>query len=256
MTLTADTATVLGFVLAVLRASAWVAVAPPFNAGFIPARVKIGLAGALGLALAPAVARTQVPTDTAGFVTAAALQVAVGLTLGFLAQLILAAAQAAGSMIDLFGSFSMAAIYDPMTHTQTSVFGRAYQLFAVVLLFVTNGHLLLVRGFMTSFTAVPVTGIDVANLARLVTHDMGLFFLAAVEIAAPLIAALFVADVALGLLARATPQLNPMMLAFPLKILLTLVLVVLALPFLPNIVDNLVTDALRSGSDFTRMLGR
>jgi flagellar biosynthetic protein FliR len=252
--LSVDSANLLGFVLGVLRASAWVAVAPPFNAAFVPARVKIGLAAALGLAVAPTAAAGAIPTDTASFVTTAFLQVAVGITLGFLAQLLLAAAQAAGSLIDLFGGFTLASAYDPLSLAQTSIFGRSYQLFTAVLLFATNGHLLLVRGFMTSFSAVPVTGIDTRNLARLVTHDMSLFFLAAVEIAAPLIAALFLADVALGLLARATPQLNPMMMAYPLKILMTLMLVGLAIPFLPNVVHNLLTDALRSGRDFGRLV--
>jgi flagellar biosynthetic protein FliR len=76
----------------------------------------------------------------------------------------------------------------------------------------------------------------------------------ALEIAGPMAAALFLAEAALGLLARAAPQLNPLMLGFPLRILLTLVLVGAAIPLLPNAMDNLVGQVLRSWGAALRLL--
>jgi flagellar biosynthetic protein FliR len=232
------------FLLALARSSAWVVIAPPFNTRSIPTLVKIGLAGSLALFVAPQLSSRVVQLDGPGLLAAVAVQVAAGLTLGFLALLLFSAVQAAGSLVDLFGGFTIAAAYDTMSNAQSSVFGRFYNLLAITLLFVIDGHLLLVRGFLNSFNAVSANG-TLSTTPAVLGAQLGQFMLAAVEIAAPLLAALFLAEVALGLLSRAAPQMNIFMLGFPVKILLTLLLVGLALPLLPNAVSNLVGHTLQ-----------
>jgi flagellar biosynthetic protein FliR len=160
--------------------------------------------------------------------------------------------QAAGELIDLFGGFTVAPAFDPLSNAQSSTFGRFYQLLAVTLLFVINGHILLVRGFMTSFEAINATSPRLENLSGNLASAVALFFLAAIEIAAPLLAALFLAEVALGLLSRAAPQMNVFLIGFPFKILLTLLLGGLALPLLPGSVESLLGQAMRHGANITR----
>lgn len=255
MTVEASPALIVGFVLAVVRAAAWVALVPPFGTRSIPAQVKVGFAAALALPVAPRLAADPPSLDLPSLIGAVVLQVAVGLALGFLTSLLFAAVQAAGELVDLFGGFTVAPAYDPLSNAHASVFGRFYQLLATVLLFALDGHLLLVRGFLTSFEAVSVSAPPLGDLSRLLLHNVGLFFLAAVEIAAPLLAALFLAEVALGLLARAAPHMNVFVLGFPFKILLTLVLAGLVLPMLPGSVSSLVDHSLRAGADVTRLFG-
>lgn len=244
----------IAFLLVLVRASAWLAIAPPFNGRLVPVTVKIGLAAALGIFLAPQLARADVPYDTAAFVSAAFVNAAIGLLLGFVTLILFSAVQAAGSMIDLFGGFTISTAYDPFSMAQASVFGRAYQLTATTLLFAIDGHLLLVRGFLTSFSAVPVNGDVFGDIARIVGRDVSLLFVSAVEIAAPLLAALFLAEVVLGMLARAAPQLNPFMFGFPLKILVTILLVGFALPLLPDAVSGLLRQATQGGTAVARLL--
>ena len=239
---------VLGFLLAVVRTAAWLAVAPPFNTRMIPAPAKVGIALALAIPVAPRVAETAPPPEVGPIVVATLLQIAVGLSLGFLVQIVFAAVQAAGELIDLFAGFTISATYDPFTNASQAVFGRFYQLLAIALLFATNGHLLLVRGLLDSFRAVPTTLPDLGGLSGSMLDAVGLFFLSALEIAAPLLGALFLAEVSLGLLSKAAPQMNVFTLGFPIKIMLTLVLAGLALPLLPNAVDGLVRTAVRSGN--------
>ena len=255
MTLEIAPATLVGFVLALVRASAWLMTAPPFAGRSIPARVKVGLATAIALAVGPRAAAGTVPVDTVPLIGAVLVQILVGVALGFVAQLILSAVTAAGGLVDLFGGFTISTAYDPLSLSQSAVLGRAYQLLATVLLFAVNGHLVLVDGFLRSFEAVPVGGLRFANLAELLTRDLGLLFVAALEIAAPVLAALFLADVALGLLTRAAPQLNAIMLAFPLKILLTLALLGFALPLLPGSVDGLLDRVNDSTATVLRAFG-
>jgi flagellar biosynthetic protein FliR len=234
-----------GFLLAMVRATAWVFVCPPFSNRSVPMLVKMGLATALAIAVTPDLADQGVPLEVAPLLVAALMQAGIGLAMGFLGVLLVSAFQMAGSFIDLFAGFGMAQLFDPMSGTESTVFGRFYHLLVITLLFALNGHILLVKGFLTSFDAAPLSGPDLGDLAHLITHDFALFFVAAIEIAAPLLAALFLAEVALGLLARAAPEMNVFVLGMPLKILLTLALAGLAIPLLPGSVETLLDTVLR-----------
>ena len=248
MTLALSTDLVLGFVLAVVRASAWLVVSPPFNTRMFPTQAKIAFAVALAIPVTPEVAATAPSPELGPLVVATLLQVGAGLTLGFITQLIFAAVQAAGELIDLVAGFTIAATYDPFTNANQAVFGRFYQLLAIALLFAIDGHIMLVRGFLDSFAAMPSGAPDFENLSELLIDNLGMFFLAALEIAAPILGALFLTEVALGLLAKAAPQMNVFVLGFPIKILLSLLLVGITLPLMPSVVDNLVRTAVRTGA--------
>jgi flagellar biosynthetic protein FliR len=234
-----------GFLLAMVRAAAWVFVCPPFSNKSIPMLVKMGLAAGLAIAVTPDLADQAIPLEIAPLLVAAVIQAGIGVAMGFLGVLLVSAFQMAGSFIDLFAGFGMAQMFDPMSNTESTVFGRFYNLLVITLLFALNGHILLVKGFLTSFQAAPLAGPDVSDVAHLISHDVTLLFTAAIEIAAPLLAALFLAEIALGLLARAAPEMNVFVLGMPLKILLTLLLAGLAIPLLPGAVDTLLTTVLR-----------
>jgi flagellar biosynthesis protein FliR len=238
--------TLIAYLLAMSRCVAWLFIAPPFGTKLIPNTVKIGLAGAITLASGPQLRATDIRLDTLSLVTAIVTQIVTGLALGFLALLLLSAIQAAGSFIDLFAGFTMAQVYDPMSGAGASVFGRLYQVVGTTILFVSGGHLILVRGFLRSFDAVPLDRITIGT-ADLAMRGLATFVIAAFEIAAPVLAAMFLAEVALGLLTRAAPQLNALQLGMPLKALLALLLTGLALPLIPLVLDNALRDVIRSG---------
>ena len=238
---------VLGYLLAVVRASAWLLVVPPFNTRIIPTQAKIAFAISLAIPVAPRIAETAPPPEVGPLVMATLMQIAVGLALGFVVQMLFAAVQAAGELIDLFAGFTIAATYDPFTAANQAVFGRFYQLLAMALLFASDGHVLLVHGFLSSFDAVPTGLPDMGATAGELIDALGMFFLSALEIAAPLLGALFLAEVTMGLLSKAAPQMNVFTLGFPIKILLTLGLVGLAVPLLPTAIEELVDTAVRSG---------
>ena len=80
----------------------------------------------------------------------------IGAGLGFLTRLLFAAVESAGALLDVFGGFSLAAAYDPLTTTMTSVFGRFYGLLCTTLIFATDVHLVIFQGFLRTFTAIPL----------------------------------------------------------------------------------------------------
>jgi flagellar biosynthetic protein FliR len=247
---------VAAFLMALIRATAWLSISPPFNGRTVPVRVKAALAFALALAVAPRVDGARIPLDTAGFLGTVLLQVGIGLTLGFLCLALFSAVQAAGSLIDLFGGFTIDTAYDPLANAQSSVFGRIHQLLAVTLLFAIDGHLMLVRGFMATFEVAGAERLAWNDLARLITDDLGRFMLAAAELAGPLVAVLFISEVALGMLSKAAPAMNVFQLGFPLKIIVTLVLSAAVLVLMPDAIAGLLDLILRNWGAVTRIFPR
>jgi flagellar biosynthetic protein FliR len=240
-------ATLLAILLGSVRAAAWLAICPPFSSRGIPGPAKALLALAIALPMAPRVAQTISPTlPIERLLVAMALEVVTGATLGFCTYLIVVAVQSAGSLIDLFGGFAVAFAFDPLANTGNSVLGRFYNLITIVLLFATGAHQMIFSGFARSYRALPVTEtLSMPVLQRALTVGIGQMFLASLQIAGPLIAILFLTDVALGLLSRVSPALNAFGLGFPAKILLTLVVAATAMTLLPSALSRLVDSAVQ-----------
>ena len=231
--------------LAAVRVTAFLVVAPPFSYNGIPGRIKAMLAIGLAIAIAPRITTGYEPLETGPFIWALLMQLLIGFFLGFLVMLTFAAVQSAGNLVDLFGGFQLAQGFDPQSMVNGAQFTRFFHLAALALLFATDGYQMILAGLMRTFEVLPVTAsiegvITVEALAGGVTQ----MFLAALQIAGPLIVILFLADVGLGLLTRVAPALNAFALGFPLKILLTVSFASIIFLALPQVVTALTSDAL------------
>jgi flagellar biosynthesis protein FliR len=242
------TNTVIAVLLGATRCGAWLAVTPPFNSRGMPQMAKALMSVAIVVPLTPRLA-AQVPVqlDTGTLIALGVEQVAVGAALGFTTALLFAAVQSAGNLLDLFGGFSLAFAVDPFGYQGNAVFGRFYNITATALLFGTDAHQLVLRGFTESYKAIPLDGtLSWKTLIGVLTAGLGQMLVAALQIAGPLIAVLFCTDVALGLLTRAAPALNPLNLSFPAKILMTLIIAGSALTLLPNAISALTDRAVHA----------
>jgi len=240
------------YLLALARTAGFVLVTPPFNARFVPARARVGVAVALALPLSAAVRSGAPALDSATIVLRAVVEAFTGVSLGFFVLLAVATVQSVGELLDIVGGFTMTAALDPLLMAQTSIMGRLHQLTAATVLFASDGHLMVLHGLARSVQAGPAASLDREGLARAVTGDVAGLFLGAVQIAAPMIAAMLVADVALGLLTRAAPALNPFALGYPLKILFTLLLAGLVVVGLPQALGHGVEHAVSVGLELVR----
>jgi flagellar biosynthesis protein FliR len=254
MDLSVPAVTLAALLLGTARAAGFVMLAPPFNSRTIPAPVKGALAMALSLLLSSHIAPT-LPEPTAGFlIVASVTEVIIGAALGFVVQVLFTAVQLAGDLIDLTGGFSLQPAFDPLAMTQNATIGRLHYLLATTLLFTSGGDLLMVKGFATSYEGLPVGGqVPVDQLGAVLITAISMMFLAALQIAGPMVAVLLLADVALALLSRAAPALNIFAIGFPFKIMITLIMLGLTFPLLPPALDTLMEHgvhamgSLRSG---------
>ncbi len=224
-----DPSQIVGFLLLTARMLALLQFAPPFSGGGIPIRVRLAVAAGMGLALAPLVA-VDLDLSAPGLVAAVVYQVAVGAAMGVIISLFMAALNAAGSMIDLLSGIGVAVLYDPTTEIQAGPVGRLYQLIMVTGLFIIDGHLLMIRGLLRTFDAAPLGGLDVADLSEALISGARDLFLAAVEISLPVLVALAMTEVVLGLASRAAPRLNVLVLGFAAKAMIMLFVLTVSVP--------------------------
>ncbi len=235
----------LAFLLASVRAGAWLAVVPPFQrGGAVPTVAMVGVATGLGLLSAPLVEASGVPTTSSALIVAVVVQVVTGVALGLVVNVLISTVGSAGSFIDLFGGVNPPPSMDPLSENQEPLFGQLYNQIAIVCLFVSNGELLLVRGFELSFTTSVEPLGSGHTLAAVLTGDLATFFTASLEIAAPVVVVLFALQVALALVAKAAPTLNAWWLGLPAQILLALLLAAVAVRFLPAYLSDLVDRVL------------
>jgi flagellar biosynthesis protein FliR len=242
--ITIDGTWLITFLLVMTRIAAFLVIAPPFNGRSVPSTVKAMLAAGLALPLTPQ-AIADVPAATTTALTLAIItQVLIGAAFGLATLALFSAIQSAGAIIDLTGGFALSMAFDPMSAQQQSLFARFHQLIAGVLLLVSGAYMIVLKGLSRSFDAFPLDAAAPARetalvFSELLTHS----FVAAVQIAAPMVAVMFLADVGLGLMSKAAPALNAFSLGFPLKILLVLLLLALTFPLLPGIVHDLANRA-------------
>jgi flagellar biosynthetic protein FliR len=241
MTISLAAEPALGYLLASLRILTWLFLVPPFNGRSMPSAAKIVLSVGLSLGVAPSVIEAGVPTGSAQLLVVALTQVVIGALLGFVAQLILGVIAAAGSLVDVFGGFALAAAYDPLAMSVNTIFGTFHQLLATMLLFATGGHLLVIGGLLKTFEVLPLGETPTFDGSpTLLIKAFSLFFLTAVQVALPMIAVLFVADLGLALLTKVAPQMNALSVMLPAKIGMVLLLIGLSFPMLPEVTSRLV----------------
>lgn len=246
------------FLLVFTRLTTFFFIAPPFAGQHFSPRFRATLAFAVGVAVAPMV-RPKVSADywesLVPFVGALGFQILVGLTLGFSVRVLFGAFQAAGNYVDMTGGFAMASMFDPVSGTQSSVVGRVTNILATALLFSSGGHLVMLNGLLGSFDLRMTKEADTGAIAEAMIHNFSQLFASALQMAAPVLAVLFLADLALGLVSRAVPSMNVFQLSFPIKLLLTLTLISVFVIVFPAAISEMVGEATGKFPAFIDMLG-
>jgi flagellar biosynthesis protein FliR len=231
----------ISYLLASVRIVSWLVIVPPFSSRAMPNMAKVVLSLGLAFAAAPSLHQTTLPSTTPELMIETLTQVAIGASMGLVTFLLFSAIAAAGSLIDVFGGFSLAQGFDPLGLNSNTVFGTFHQMLATVLLFITNGHLLILGGLLSTFRFLPVgANPDIGTGTSVAVSAFKVFFVTAVQIALPMIAVLFLADLGLALLTKVAPQLNAINVMFPAKIGLTLLLVGLSFPVLPGAMEKMI----------------
>lgn len=218
------------------------AVMPFYGYQGVPNTVKLGLAGVLAFVLLPGIsAPSGLAADHLGLFTLVALalpEVIAGILVGMVAHFLFYGVQMAGQFVGMQMGFGIISVMDPMTENQVSIIAQLQYLFATLIFLTFNGHHFLISGIAQTFQAIPIGGLHLPSaLVPIFLKMSGDLFVAGIKIAAPVMAALFLTEVALGITARIVPQMNIFFVGLPLKIGLGLLAMALSWPMLVHVFE-------------------
>lgn len=216
--------------------------APIFGHKNIPTTVRICLSFMLCLILLPTIAPISPEILRNVFLLAEAVirEAIVGLVIGFVANMIFLAIQLAGDAVDIQIGFGLANIADPLQGTQSSLVGQFQYIIGTLLFLAMNGHHMILAALVRSFRIVPLNGaVFHPEVAGRILDLLTMFFVVGLQIAAPVMLTVFLTDMALGLLGRTVPQMNLLMVGFPVKILVGMTFLLVSLPIFLPLCQNL-----------------
>lgn len=238
MDIPVDSTWVVGLLLAMIRVTGFT-IASPMLSKSIPFAGRSAFVIAVGIAFAGPVYGA---VDIWRLAELALVNIVVGLILGFLTGILFYLFDIAGNMIDFTSSLAVAQTFDPVTGHQGGVFGRTFNLTALTIFFAIGGHRLLVRGLDLTIQAIPLDGqLDLnPGIADVALDAVSLMMISAVEVAVPAIAALFLAELLLGLAAKFAPQANVFLLGLPAKIIAAMATVSFVVLVFPEAVAGVI----------------
>lgn len=232
---------IAAFVFPLARILAVVMTAPVFNNIALTTQIRLILGLAISFALAPALpAMPAIPVDSWQGLMVLAQQILIGVVIGFTLSIMFSVVDLAGQLIGLQMGLGFASFYDPQSASQTPVLSEFLGLLATLIFLALNGHLLTLSVLAKSFTLLPVGGGPFAakGFVAMLTWSATLFS-TGVLLALPLIAALLIANIALGVLARIAPQLNIFAVGFPVTIVVGFTVLTLSMPYLGAALERL-----------------
>lgn len=224
------------FLLVFLRVTSMLYVFPVFSAPQIPMQVRFGFGVLLSYMLYRIVPPVHMSYGVYDLVLAGASQVVLGMIVGFVASLVFTGIQFAGELIDLQIGFAIANVINPQTQQNVTIIGEFQLALATLIFLATDSHYFLIQGIAGSFNLVPLPYITLdPSLAGNVTLFFTQSFLIVFRIAAPVISALFLTNIALAFMARVAPQMNVFVIGLPLQIGVGLIMLAISLPLMATV---------------------
>lgn len=230
------------YLLILTRISAFFVTVPLFSYRAIPAMHRVLLAAILAWMMVYAIEIPVLEVD--GFYIMLIIkEVTIGLSLGLIAYMIMAAIQIAGGFIDFQMGFAVANIIDPQTGAQSPLLGQFFNSLALLLLLVLNGHHLLLDGIFYSYQFLPIDAewpaFGSEQTATFLIQTFAALFGIAFQMSIPIVATLFLVDLALGITARTVPQLNIFVVGFPIKISVSFIVLLTMMAVMINLMQKL-----------------
>lgn len=213
---------VFAFLLVFARLGAMVMLLPALGETAIPQRVRLVMALAVSFLIYTSVRHTLpgIPDSPFMLGTLIIFEVLIGVLIGTSIKLLMSALHTAGTIIAMQIGLAMAQAFDPAHGAQSALMSTFLTLMAVVLIFITNMHHMMISAMYDSYILFPVGGeLKMNDFAELVVRTVANSFLLGVQIASPFIVYGLVFNIGLGIIARLMPQLQVFFIAMPLNII-------------------------------------
>lgn len=231
------------FILILVRVTSLFMVSPIFGKRNLPSIFKIGFSCMIAVILVnivniPASVNLNSMYD---FTLVVLKEFIVGVILGYISFLIFTSIYLAGQLIDTQIGFGIVSVIDPLTNIQVPLTANFYYALAMVIFFTINGHHMLIEALAKSFDIIPIGTAVLSNtIIPQMVKILEYMFIIGFKISVPIIAAILLTDVVLGILARTMPQMNVFMVGLPLKIIVGLIVIMITIPAFLGILGFMV----------------
>lgn len=229
------------FIFPLARIGALMMAAPVFSNAAVPQRMRLIWALVVTVAMVPALpSMPAVPAGSWIGLGILAQQILIGVLLGFTLRIVFTAIDVAGQLIGLQMGLSFATFYDPINASQTPVIAEFLSLLTTLIFLAMNGHLLAFSALAESFRLMPVTLAPLAaNGISVMISWAATIFIAGVLLSLPLVAALMIANIAMGVLSRVAPSLNLFAVGFPVTLAAGFLVILVSLPYFGAAMEKL-----------------
>lgn len=243
------------FLLVFVRIFALISISPLLSSAGIPGIAKVGLALFAGIVVFPWVAEQGylIPQSGTAFAILMVGEILIGLILGFMLTVIYAAFLLSGQLYSMQMGFGASQVYDPLAQIQIPLMGQFINLIAMFVFVVVGGfQKIFLMGVLRSFETIKAVDLLYLRdpLMEMILRSMTILFEQALIIAFPILGVLLLISVSMGLLAKAAPQMNLLMLGFPIKITMAFLMLFLAMPFLMEAFNRVIDSSFYELMDF------
>ncbi|HOP63442.1 MAG TPA: flagellar biosynthetic protein FliR [Spirochaetota bacterium] len=230
------------FLLVLVRINAMIMIAPFFSSGVIPFRVKALISFLITLVVFPVISAgaVKVPASMGLYYLMVLQEAAIGVFIGFLVSVVFAAFQVSGQFYAAQIGFGINEVYDPLAQVSVPLVGQLKNFIGILVFLMINGHHFMIEAVCRSFELAPVFGVSreaTGGLLKYIVYSFSGMFVVALKIALPMVAVAFLISVTMGVLAKAAPQMNIMMLGFPFQIFTAFVLLIITTPLIVKIMQ-------------------
>lgn len=228
--LTAWLAHMPAMALVMARIGSLIVSAPVIGGAYVPGTVKSLLTVAMALVLAPHIDQRNIPLDLSFFLLIVR-EVLLGLSLGWLLSLYSEAVRMGGELINRHAGFSAAENFDPDSNIGAGPMGDIMHFGFLLLLLITNGHLMILSSIAHSFDLIPLGAWSPSpELGTLLGHSITEAWAIALAISFPVLSAVMAITLVEGVMTRAIPQINVLHISFGVKILVSVGVVYAGMP--------------------------
>jgi len=245
------------FIFPLVRVLALIASSPILGNKQVPVRVKVGLSVMLTIIIAPTIGDLpQVSVGSPQGLLIVVQQIIIGIAMGFTMRLIFTAVEMAGEIAGMQMGLGFASFYDPVNANRSVVISQFLNMLAALTFLALNGHLLLISALATSFQTLPIGQMIGAKGFYNLANWGGVIFVYALQLSLPLLAAMLITNLMLGILTRAAPQLNLFAVGFPITLSMGFFVLALSLPYFSPLLDRLTHESLETILNLVKVIAK
>ncbi|HOA81963.1 MAG TPA: flagellar biosynthetic protein FliR [Defluviitaleaceae bacterium] len=231
------------FLMILVRMTGLFLITPIFSRDNIPNILKIGFSFFCSIILINIIDVDFVNLAPFELFIFSIKELLVGIMLGFVSYLFFTIFYLAGQVIDMQIGFGMVNVLDPQQNIQVPIMGSFYYMICILLFLILDGHHSLIEALVNSYDYIPIgqfrfSGDMINHLVRTLTQVFFISF----KISGPVLAAIFLSDVLLGVLAKTMPQMNVFIVGMPLKIFIGIATVVITIPIFLATLQNIFSN--------------